>query len=223
MNPVFKIHTWVIPLSCSFPRYLSLSVICCPLPVLAPVSLSKITPPAGRLSFSLLLFSFPADPYLLGPKLFLQAISYYTVPLLSKLEPQPPPWLWPTAPPRVPRSSSLQTARSPHLFKALTPLPGASSMAKTNIIYVEEKKNETKRGGSTNMPLFGRAHECKEYEHWIEKKVWIVSGMKWTLPKNRGDPHRDTSETQSQSRPTNEHKGSNPKTKWCIKMPLKPH
>ena len=47
------------------------------------------------------------------------------------------------------------------------------------------------------MPLFGRVHECKEYEHWSEKKVWIVSGMKWILPKNQGDPHRDTSETQT--------------------------
>ena len=51
--------------------------------------------------------------------------------------------------------------------------------------------------GSTNMPLFGRAHECKEYEHWSEKKVWIVSGMKWTLLKNQEDPHMDTSETQT--------------------------
>ena len=53
--------------------------------------------------------------------------------------------------------------------------------------------------GSTNMPLFGRAHEYKECEHWSEKKVWIVSGMKWTLPKNKGDPHRDTSETWTHS------------------------
>ena len=54
-------------------------------------------------------------------------------------------------------------------------------------------------GWSTNMPLFGRVHECKEYEHWNKKKVWIASGMKWTLPKNQGDPHRDTSETQTHS------------------------
>ena len=47
------------------------------------------------------------------------------------------------------------------------------------------------------MPLFGRVHECKEYEHWSEKKVWIVSGTKWTLPKNQGDPIRDTSETRT--------------------------
>ena len=26
-----------------------------------------------------------------------------------------------------------------------------------------------------------------------------MSGKKWTLPKNQGDPHRDTSETQSHS------------------------
>ena len=50
--------------------------------------------------------------------------------------------------------------------------------------------------GSTNMPLFGRIHKCKEYEHWSEKQVWIVSGMKWTLPKNQGDPHMDVSEMQ---------------------------
>ena len=47
------------------------------------------------------------------------------------------------------------------------------------------------------MPIFGRAHECKEYEHWNEKKVWIVSGMKWTLPKNKGDPQKDASETRT--------------------------
>ena len=49
------------------------------------------------------------------------------------------------------------------------------------------------------MPLFGRVHECKEHEHWSEKQVWIVSGMKWTVPKNQGDPHRDNSEMQTLS------------------------
>ena len=53
--------------------------------------------------------------------------------------------------------------------------------------------------GSTNMPLFGRAHKCKEYEHWNEKKVWIVSGMKWTLPKNKETPNMNTSETRTHS------------------------
>ena len=42
--------------------------------------------------------------------------------------------------------------------------------------------------GSTNMPLFDRVHQRKEYEHYSEKKVWIVSGMKWTLPKKKKDP-----------------------------------
>ena len=45
------------------------------------------------------------------------------------------------------------------------------------------------------IPIFGRAHEYKEYEHWSEKKVWIMSGMKWTLPKNKGDPQKYVSET----------------------------
>ena len=49
------------------------------------------------------------------------------------------------------------------------------------------------------MPLFGKAHECKEYEYWSEKKVWIVNGMKWTLPKNKGDPHKNTSKTWTHS------------------------
>ena len=61
------------------------------------------------------------------------------------------------------------------------------------------KKKETLYGGSTNMPLFGRVYECKEYEHWSEKQVWIVSVMKWTLPKDQGDPHRDTNETRTHS------------------------
>ena len=43
------------------------------------------------------------------------------------------------------------------------------------------------------MPCFGRAQECKEYEHRSEKKVRIVSGIKW----NKRDPQRDTSKTQT--------------------------
>ena len=38
------------------------------------------------------------------------------------------------------------------------------------------------------MSLFGGVHKCKEYQHWSEKKVWIVSEMKWTLPKKKKDP-----------------------------------
>ena len=49
------------------------------------------------------------------------------------------------------------------------------------------------------MLIFGRTHKCKEYEHWNEKKVWIVSGMKWTLPKNKRDPQKDASETRTLS------------------------
>ena len=53
---------------------------------------------------------------------------------------------------------------------------------------------------SRNPPLKNEwNNECKEYEHWSEKKVWIMSGMKWTLPKNQGDPHRDTKEKQTHS------------------------
>ena len=49
------------------------------------------------------------------------------------------------------------------------------------------------------MSLFDRANKCKEYEHWSEKQVWIVRGMKWTLPKNKRDPQRDTSKTRTRS------------------------
>ena len=71
--------------------------------------------------------------------------------------------------------------------------------------------------GSTNMPLFGRDHECNEYEHRSGKKVWIMSGMKWTLPKNKGDPQKDTSETRTHSGQQNEQRGFNLKRKWCLK------
>ena len=47
------------------------------------------------------------------------------------------------------------------------------------------------------MPLFGRVHRYKEYEHHNEMRMWMMSGMKWTLPKNQGDPHRDTSVTRT--------------------------
>ena len=53
-----------------------------------------------------------------------------------------------------------QEARSPHSFKAPTPLLGVSNvagkflMAKTNIIYVEGKRNETKRGGLHTLICF---------------------------------------------------------------------
>ena len=49
------------------------------------------------------------------------------------------------------------------------------------------------------MPLFGRAHECKECEHWSEKQVWVMSEMKWALLKNKGDPQKDFSETRIHS------------------------
>ena len=73
------------------------------------------------------------------------------------------------------------------------------------------------------MPLFGRAHECKEYEQWSEKKVWKMSGMKWTLSNNKGDPQKDVSETWIHSGQQMNKKCSNPKRKGCLKMPLKPH
>ena len=66
--------------------------------------------------------------------------------------------------------------------------------------WSEEKNNKITlhcKGGSTNMSLFGRVHECKKHKYWSEKKVWIVNGMKWTLPKNQWDPHRDIAGTQS--------------------------
>ena len=53
-----------------------------------------------------------------------------------------------------------QEARSPHSFKAPTPLLGVSNvagkflMAKTNIIYVGGKRNETKRGGLHTLICF---------------------------------------------------------------------
>ena len=68
-------------------------------------------------------------------------------------------------------------------------LRGSQKTTKNN----NNKKSSSSSGGSTNMPLFGRVHKCKEYEYWNEKKVWIVSVMKWTLSKNERDPQKDTS------------------------------
>ena len=74
-----------------------------------------------------------------------------------------------------------------------------SGAASSSNIYKKTKYPLALQRGSTNMPLFGRVHECKEYEYWNEKKAWIVSGKKWTLPKNQGDPHRDTRKTRIHS------------------------
>ena len=52
----------------------------------------------------------------------------------------------------------------------------------------KKRKSLWSIGGSTNMPLFGRVHECEEHEHLSEKKVWEVSEMKWTLPNKKKDP-----------------------------------
>ena len=68
-----------------------------------------------------------------------------------------------------------------------------SGAASSSNIYKKTKYPLALQRGSTNMPLFGRVHECKEHGT-LEWKVWIVSAMKWTLPKNQGDPHKDTSE-----------------------------
>ena len=42
--------------------------------------------------------------------------------------------------------------------------------------------------GSTNMPLFGRAHECKEYEHWNEKKSVNNEGNEVTSTEEQMRP-----------------------------------
>ena len=39
--------------------------------------------------------------------------------------------------------------------------------------------------GSINMPIFGRIHEWRECKQWSGIKVWTMSGMKWTLSKNK--------------------------------------
>ena len=148
MNPVFRIHTWVIPLSCSFPRYVSLSV-----PPLQ--SVFPLKDPQKKCS----ALWFP--PLYSNEK---TCLLWWLVVLLSSC-------------PKAAHSRDLSEAA-----------PKSNN---------NPKKNPKLLGGSTNMPLFGRAHECKEYEHWSKEKVWIVSVMKWNLPKNQGDPHRDASEMQT--------------------------
>ena len=61
------------------------------------------------------------------------------------------------------------------------------------------KKKPLVQEGSRNMPFFDRVHECKEYEYYSEKKVWIMNGTKWTLLKKKKDPQRYTSRTQTRS------------------------
>ena len=62
---------------------------------------------------------------------------------------------------------------------ALSPLKlSAKSHFKRNNVSVKPKNYPLKKQGSTNMALFGRVHECKECEHWSEKKVLVTSGMK---------------------------------------------
>ena len=45
---------------------------------------------------------------------------------------------------------------------------GAASSS--NAISRKTKYPLALQRGSTNMPLFGRAHECKECEHWVKSK-----------------------------------------------------
>ena len=35
------------------------------------------------------------------------------------------------------------------------------------------------------MLIFCRVHNYKEYEQWSGIKVWTMSGIEWTLPKNK--------------------------------------
>ena len=95
------------------------------------------------------------------------------------------------SPPGLPLKSTTWSFNS--LSRGTTRPPKATPPGK--ICY----NNYLLKWGSTNMPLFGRVHECKKCEHWSEKQVWIVSAMKWTLPKNQGDPHGDTSEIPTHS------------------------
>ena len=67
-------------------------------------------------------------------------------------------------PPQEARSPTLSRHR--HLVWVFPKWREKILMNKTNIIYVggKRRKKDQKRR-STNMPLFGRAHECKRYEH----------------------------------------------------------
>ena len=69
---------------------------------------------------------------------------------------------------------------SKHLKK---PNPNSSKM-----LPFDKRKKKSPKQGSTNMPLFGRAHKWKACEHWNEMRVWIMNVTKWTLPKNKKEP-----------------------------------
>ena len=47
----------------------------------------------------------------------------------------------------------------------------AEKKQKKRKIHEKIKKPPPQLRGSTNMPIFDRVHECKEYEYWNEKKV----------------------------------------------------
>ena len=124
-------------------------------------------------------------PYQPSPALCLSPLA--SLPLFQRsasLHPQAPPWQGGGVYGHTSQYARLLQKPAPHSSKNAASSPG---------IVTPRKRTAWKKSlkwGSRNMPLFRRAHECKEYEHWSEKKVWIVSGMKWTLSKNKGDPQR---------------------------------
>ena len=61
--------------------------------------------------------------------------------------------------------------------------------------------------GFINMSIFGRVHKYKECEHWSKIKVWIMSKMKWIIPKNKKDHqnwHNTTYTCLNQNKPMKE-------------------
>ena len=118
-------------------------------------------------------------------------------PLLKKGSQSTSPSLPAYAPPNDKTFSRIYLCRcqpfissSKSTFDSLVAIQEAAHGSLRALHLAKVRCRNTSQNGSTNMSIFGRAHECKEYEHWSKKKVWIVSGMKWTLSKNKGDPQR---------------------------------
>ena len=73
------------------------------------------------------------------------------------LSPQPPPW---------------QGGDSCHMCQHATHLESRPPLLEMKCsAHSGGQQYPLVQEGSTNMPLFGRVHECKEYEHQTEKKV----------------------------------------------------